>query len=164
VFVGRAAAAQDLLVYLVSVDAALDTKVSVPLTLFFTAGQQAPIRALRATICLSEDIVRLDRAEPGTAGKAAGAAVTMAREAKRDDGCTPTVVQVTFAKPPERGVIAAVTFDVPKSAPPDRRVKVRAEYVATGTSGEELKLAPSETEIAILAALPAPIACFFYMH
>jgi hypothetical protein len=57
-----------------------------------------------------------------------------------------------------------VTVDVPKTAPVDRRIKVRTEYVATGTSGEEMKLAPSETEIAILAAMPAPIACFFYMH
>jgi hypothetical protein len=160
---GRAAAAQDLTVYLESADAAPDTRVSVPMTLFFTAGQQAPIQALRATICLSEDVVRIDRVEPGTAGKAAGARVALAREAKRADGCAPTVVQVTFAKPPERGVIATLGVDIPKSAPVDRRIKVRAEYVATGASGE-VKLAPSETEIAILAEMPAPIACFFYMH
>jgi hypothetical protein len=101
--------------------------------------------------------------EPGTALQAADGTVTLTQAAAEDGGCRPDVLEVTFARAPQRGTLANVVFGVEAKAPAGERAAVRNTYVATGTSGEGVPIEPSESEIAVVQEV-AVTACFFYMH
>ncbi len=153
----------DVLVYLDSVDAIPGTKVSVPLELFFTAGQEIPLESARVTVCVSEEFLRFEQVEAGSAARGAEATVEVRRSAVTGGGCSPIEIEIAFAKPPQRGMLATLVFAVKADAPTSRREKVRGQYAARMRSGQAVDIEPSETEIAIVAR-DSIVACFFYMH
>jgi hypothetical protein len=156
-------AGSDLVVYLDSVETTPGAEVTVPLNLFFTKAQEAPLRRMQVRMCIGGSSVHTRRVEPGPVLQASDGTVTLTQGAGEDGGCRPDVMEITFARPPQRGTIANVVFAVDPKAPAGERVPVRNTYAATAVSGDGLPIDPSASEISIVQEVSV-IACFFYMH